>query len=132
MSALGSKATLNATYGMSALGRSGLQPTPGWLSAGRGILRVRTRSIWKLPVKRLSIFDAATQKVWPGRDCDILRYRLRQQTPKFWMMPAQVVPAAVAVSTDARPQSYYLGNQLFSGPAYNVSIHAMTTPERRH
>jgi hypothetical protein len=48
------------------------------------------------------------------------------------MMPAQVVPAAVAVSTDARPQSYYLGNQLFSGPAYNVSIHVMTTPERRH
>jgi len=44
-----------------------------WLSGGRGIFRVRARSIRKLPVKRLSIFDAATKKVRPGRDCDVLR-----------------------------------------------------------
>src|SRR5215510_16620558 len=66
---------------------------------------------------------AAAQKLRPGRDCEILRNRFGKQTPKLWMMPAQIVSTTVAVGTDASPQPYHLGNQFFPGPVYDVVIH---------
>src|SRR5262249_26903319 len=86
-------------------------------------LDIRARNIWKFPVECLPILDTAAQKLRPGRDCDILCTRFGKQTPKLWMMPAQIVPTTVAVGTDAGPQPNHLGNQFFSGPVLDVLIH---------
>ena len=79
-------------------------------------LGIGARSIGKLPLECLAIPDAAAQKLGPGRDCNILRNWFGKKTPKLWVMPAQIVPTAVAVSADAVPQSHHLGNQFFPGP----------------
>jgi len=63
----------------------------------------RARSIWKLPIERLTIFDTAPQKLRPGRDGDIFWNWLREQTPELWMEPTQIVAAAVAMGSNAVP-----------------------------
>src|SRR5262245_23358442 len=79
-------------------------------------LGVRARSIWKFLVECLPVLDAAAQKLGPGRNCDILWNRFGKQTPQLRMMPAQIVPATVAVGADAGPQPHHLSKQFFSGP----------------
>src|SRR5262249_4553804 len=74
------------------------------------VLGICARSFWKFPVECLPILDTATQKLRPVRNIDMLRNRLRKETTKLWMMPTQIVPTTVTVSTDAAPQPHHLIN----------------------
>src|SRR5262245_662038 len=73
-------------------------------------LSVRPRGVWKFSVECLPILDAAAQKLWPVRNSEVFRNRLWQEVPKLWMMPAQIVTAAIAVGANARAQPDHLGD----------------------
>ena len=60
----------------------------------------------------------------------MLRDRFRQQAPELRVMPAQVVPAAVAVGANARAKPGDFGCELIPGQACKVVIHPSPTRAR--
>jgi hypothetical protein len=77
----------------------------------------RARSIWKLSIERFPVFDATSQELRPGWHGDIFWNWFRQQAPELWVEPTQIVPAAVAVGSNAIPQPHHFGNEFLSTPA---------------
>src|SRR6266496_1821852 len=94
-----------------------------------GVVHLRQH---KLPVERLPVGDAASQELWPGRNRDCRVNLLGEEAPEFWMMPAQVMAAAVAVRTDSGSQALDLGDQ--GDPVQGLEViiqvlaHAMILP----
>src|SRR5512144_1083188 len=66
--------------------------------------------------------DTSPQEVRPRWDCDFRSHTLRQQPPKFRMMPAEIMTAAVAVLSDSSPQPLDLIDQLFAGHPVHQSL----------
>ncbi len=82
-----------------------------------------SRSIGRLFVKRLSIFNAALDELRPIRYHRNGVGRLRQQAPKFWMMPAQFMPRTVAMPSNALSQLLYFFNKLIARHSFQVCVH---------
>jgi hypothetical protein len=60
-------------------------------------------SAGKLVIERLAIPDTAAQELWPlGHVRDRVR-GLGQEAPEFWMVPAEIMAAAVPVLPDSFP-----------------------------
>src|SRR5262245_25568966 len=76
-------------------------------------------------IKRQSVLDAAAHELRP------LRYHrqrvgiLRQQTPEAKMMPAQVVPAGIAMLTNTPAQLFDLVEQLFPAHQAQILVHSV-------
>src|SRR5712691_1995837 len=94
-----------------------------------GLVRLRQR---KLTAECLPVGDVASQELRPGRNGDRWVDLLGQEAPEFWVMPAQVVAAAVAVRPDPGSQALDLGNQGDPVQGLEVSIqvlaHALILP----
>src|SRR5690606_34642349 len=93
--------------------------------------RVGARRVGELPVQGLPVADAAAEKLRPIRHRDVPRDRLRQQAPELRMVPAEIVPAAVAVGADAGAQPHHFRDQLFPGEVVEVRIHETGSIMRR-
>ena len=74
-------------------------------------------------VERLTIANAAPHEGRPLRHHG-LRIRLfRQQPPERGMVPTQFVTGRVAMSPNALPQSFDLGDEVLAGELIEVFIH---------
>lgn len=94
----------------------------GWLLPASLVAGFDTgsRSIGKFSIERFPVFDTAAQELRPVGDRDVLRNRFGKQAPKLRVMPAQIVPAAVAMSADAVSQPHHFGNQFFPRPVLEI------------
>jgi hypothetical protein len=86
-------------------------------------LSVRPWSVREFSVERLPILDTAAQKLRPVRNGEIFRNRLWQKVPKLWMMPTQIVTAAVAVGANSRAQPDHLGDQFLPCQVGKIIVH---------
>ena len=64
-------------------------------------LDIGGRSVRLLTIQGLPVLDTSAQEFRPGRNSDRRCHALRQQLPKLWMVPAEIMPAAVAVPPDS-------------------------------
>src|SRR5205085_7494877 len=83
----------------------------------------RTRSVWRLFVKRLPIPYAALHELRPFRHHGNRVSLLRQEFPQRWMMPAQFMPATVPVLPDGLSQSLDFLNKLLARHVVEVRVH---------
>ena len=86
-------------------------------------LSVRPWSVREFLVERLPILDTAAQKLRPVRNGEVFRNRLWQKVPKLWMMPTQIVTAAVAVGANSRAQPDHLGDQFLPCQVGKIVVH---------
>src|SRR5216683_2090491 len=86
-------------------------------------LSVRPWSVREFLVERLPILDTAAQKLRPVRNGEVFRNRLWQKVPKLWMMPTQIVTAAVAMGANSRAQPDHLGDQFLPCQVGKIIVH---------
>ena len=107
--------------------RAGLNVAGACLCLGRlrafVELSVRPWSVGEFLVERLPILDTAAQKLRPVRNGEVFRNRLWQKVPKLWMMPTQIVTAAVAVGANSRAQPDHLGDQFLPCQVGKIVVH---------
>ncbi len=65
---------------------------------------IESRRIRVLSLKRFAVLHAAAQELGPGRHRDLRIDAFRQHAPQLRMVPAEIVPRAVAMLADAPAQ----------------------------
>jgi hypothetical protein len=78
----------------------------------------------RLLVQRLPIPYAASQELRPVRNHREGIGFLRQQSPERRMMPAEGMPAAVAMFSNSLPQLFRLSDELFACHLLEVFVHS--------
>lgn len=76
------------------------------------VLAIFGRRIWQFAIERLPVSHAAAQELRPGRDGNLRLDALWQQSPELGMMPAELMPAAIPMLPDPRPETLDLPDQL--------------------
>lgn len=89
----------------------------------RSGLVVSAASGRQLAIERFAILQAPSQELWPRRNGG-LRVRLfGQQSPQFRMMPAKLVPGAVAMFPDAGAKPFHFPDERVSIEVFEVVVH---------
>jgi hypothetical protein len=83
---------------------------------------MRARRCRKLLIEGLAISHTATQELRPRRDCWQGILVVRQQTPERWMMPAELMTSAIAVTANTLAQLSYFSDQLVARHAVYVLV----------
>src|SRR5262249_27926576 len=99
-----------------SLAKIGVRPS------GSVILLVQHRRVGELPLQRFAVLEAAAQKLRPGGNRDRRIDPLGQETPELRMMPAQIVPARVAMLANALSQAPDLRDQFLAVHALEVVV----------
>ena len=86
-------------------------------------LDIGSRSIRLFPIQRLPVLDTSAHEFRPRRNGEGRCHALRHQLPKLWMMPAEIIPAAVAVPPDSGAQPLDLINQLVARQHIQIFVH---------
>ena len=73
------------------------------------VLGVVSPGLMGLQSERLPVGNTATQELWPWRNRDVGFELFGECPPEVWMMPAKVMPRAVAVRPYGLAELEYLG-----------------------
>src|SRR5262245_35571602 len=98
-------------------------PTTHQDGASRLIGRVGAGRIRELLIQRLSVDDAAPQKLRPCWDRRQRVRLLREESPELGMMPAERVAGAVSVSSDPGAQPSGLFDEPLAGHYFEILVH---------
>lgn len=102
--------------------------SPRWTEKSIAIRFLRSRRLRRLFVKRLPILKAAFKELRPIRHFRQRIALFRQQAPQSRMMPAELMPIAVAMRTDALPQLFDLFDELLARHLLQVTVHVRFLP----
>jgi hypothetical protein len=83
---------------------------------------MRARRCRKLLIERLTVSQTAAQELRPRGDRWQRILVVRQQTPQRWMMPAELMASAIAVTANTLAQLSYLREQLVARHAVDVFV----------
>lgn len=76
----------------------------------------------KLLIERLTISQTAAQELRPRGDRWQRILVVRQQTPERWMVPAELMASAIAVTANTLPQLAHLSDKLFARHTVDVFV----------
>ena len=89
----------------------------------------RSRSVWRMFIKRLSIPHTALKELRPVRHYGYRIGLFRQQSPQRWMMPTQFMSATIAVLPDTLAESLDFFSKLLTRHLIEIAIHAASSAD---
>jgi hypothetical protein len=85
-----------------------------------GKLVTNSRRVREISIQRLAICRTPAQELWPRGNTRERVAPFRKKPPECRVVPAQLVPGAVAMRADAGAQPFYFGDERFTAQVDQV------------